>query len=302
MPAEKHLSNIEDINDDPTSVFLNDQTNTFEKIRLKREREKAVIEVAAAESRAHRSEIKNLNLERDIKGLQELCSNQKGLLLANKVKEYEKRASQYEKEKSEYEENIREYKREKDEYEETVNQYKEERDGYKEEASQYKKERDEAKDELEKLDSEREAEELKLKTKITNLKSRRFEAFERQGSTLVQGECLSPGGSLSSPDGSVTLNMQTDGKIAVYWGGQCRYQNTREQRNDIKGIYMENGALVMYNTDYLSADRVTWRTDDPGLGYNQTAICTVQDDGNVAIYYTVLCKGARIWSSNSKKP
>ena len=64
--------------------------------------------------------------------------------------------------------------------------------------------------------------------------------------TLGNGEWLLVGNSLFSQDHSVELRMQTDGKIAVYWGNQCRFQNTAEQRNDIKGIVMqEDGNLCI---------------------------------------------------------
>lgn len=58
--------------------------------------------------------------------------------------------------------------------------------------------------------------------------------------TLGNGEWLEAGQSLFSNDGSVEFKMQTDGKIAVYWGGQCRWQNTPEQRYDMKGVQMQS--------------------------------------------------------------
>jgi hypothetical protein len=64
--------------------------------------------------------------------------------------------------------------------------------------------------------------------------------------TLGNLEWLVVGNSLYSQDGSVEFKMQGDGKIAVYWGGQLRYQNTTNQRSDIKGIYMQaDGNLCM---------------------------------------------------------
>lgn len=64
--------------------------------------------------------------------------------------------------------------------------------------------------------------------------------------TLGNSEWLKSGQSLWSSDGSVELKMQGDGKIAVYWGGQCRYQNTKETSQDVKGLTMqEDGNLVM---------------------------------------------------------
>jgi hypothetical protein len=64
--------------------------------------------------------------------------------------------------------------------------------------------------------------------------------------TLGNGEWLLVGNSLFSEDGSVELKMQGDGKIAVYKGGECLFQNTAAQRNDVKGIKMqEDGNLCM---------------------------------------------------------
>jgi hypothetical protein len=64
--------------------------------------------------------------------------------------------------------------------------------------------------------------------------------------TLGNGEWLLVGQSLFSQNGSVELRMQSDGKFAVYSGGICVFQNTAEQRTDIKGVKMqEDGHLCM---------------------------------------------------------
>jgi len=64
--------------------------------------------------------------------------------------------------------------------------------------------------------------------------------------TLRPGQWLLPGNSLWSKDGSVELRMQDDGKIAVYWGGQCRWQNTDGQNYLAKGIQLkDDGDFVM---------------------------------------------------------
>ncbi|OJJ42411.1 hypothetical protein ASPZODRAFT_147396 [Penicilliopsis zonata CBS 506.65] len=112
--------------------------------------------------------------------------------------------------------------------------------------------------------------------------------------TLGNGEWLNVGQSLFSQDGSVELRMQSDGKIAVYWGGECRFQNTATQRNDIKGIIMqEDGNMVIYDHH----QKPVWATNTgPGGPGDSTVICTVQNDGNVVLY-----KGTPIWSSNTHK-
>ncbi|KAI0594913.1 bulb-type lectin domain-containing protein [Biscogniauxia sp. FL1348] len=112
-------------------------------------------------------------------------------------------------------------------------------------------------------------------------------------STLGNGEFMAPGTSLWSEDGTVEFRMQHDGKIAVYWGGICHYQNTADQRNDIKGARMDpDGHLRIYDNN----GNPTWDTKvEPGTG-NSTVICTVQNDGNVVLY-----QGTAIWASNTQK-
>lgn len=64
--------------------------------------------------------------------------------------------------------------------------------------------------------------------------------------TLGNGEWLLKGESLVSEDGKVELKMQNDGKLAVYKNGQSKFQNTADQRDDIKGVRMQpDGNLVM---------------------------------------------------------
>lgn len=49
------------------------------------------------------------------------------------------------------------------------------------------------------------------------------------------GEGMHQDQSLSSEDGSVEFKSQEDAKIAIYWDGESRWQNTKEQRYDVKG-------------------------------------------------------------------
>jgi hypothetical protein len=62
--------------------------------------------------------------------------------------------------------------------------------------------------------------------------------------TLGNGEWLLVGNSLFSEDGGTEFKMQMDGKICVYARGQCLFQNTASQRNDIKGIKMESNGVL----------------------------------------------------------
>ncbi|KAH7011272.1 bulb-type lectin domain-containing protein [Ilyonectria destructans] len=111
--------------------------------------------------------------------------------------------------------------------------------------------------------------------------------------TLGNGEWLKAGESLWSQDGSVEFKMQGDGKIAVYWGGQCRYQSSAQQSSNMKGIVMQgDGNLCMYD----NSGKATWHTNTAAPKGDDTVICAVQNDGNVVLY-----KGTPIWSSNTNK-
>ncbi|TGJ78179.1 hypothetical protein E0Z10_g10586 [Xylaria hypoxylon] len=111
--------------------------------------------------------------------------------------------------------------------------------------------------------------------------------------TLGNGEWLRTGNSLWSNDGSVEFKMQGDGKIAVYWGGKCQWQNTPEQKSNVKGLAMQSdGNLCVYDND----GKAIWHTNTASPTGNSTCIVAVQDDGNVVVY-----KGTPIWSSDTQK-
>lgn len=77
-------------------------------------------------------------------------------------------------------------------------------------------------------------------------------------STLGNDEWLMVGDSLFSQDGSVEFKCQGDGKIAIYWGGECQWQNTKEQRYDVKGLIMQgDGNCVLYTKD----GEAIWQTN-----------------------------------------
>ncbi|KAH7149000.1 bulb-type lectin domain-containing protein [Dactylonectria estremocensis] len=112
-------------------------------------------------------------------------------------------------------------------------------------------------------------------------------------STLGNGDWLLKGTSLFSQDGSVEFKMQQDGKIAIYWGGKCRFQNTAQQTQDMKGLVMQHdGNLCLYD----HSGNCVWHTNTASPTGNSTVICAVQNDGNVVLY-----KGTPIWSSNTYK-
>ncbi|KAB8257010.1 bulb-type lectin domain-containing protein [Aspergillus pseudonomiae] len=109
--------------------------------------------------------------------------------------------------------------------------------------------------------------------------------------TLGNGEWLEVGQSLWSQNGETELKMQEDGKIAVYVNGECVFQNTDEQRYDVKGIHMQpDGNLVMYDNN----NTPLWHTDSTGSSDPSSVVCAVQNDGNVVLY-----TGQAIWATNT---
>ncbi|KAI1764638.1 bulb-type lectin domain-containing protein [Hypoxylon sp. FL1150] len=111
--------------------------------------------------------------------------------------------------------------------------------------------------------------------------------------TLGNGEWLLAGSSLFSEDGTVELKMQGDGKIAVYWGGKCQFQNTPNQLHNVKGIKMqEDGNWCIYD----HGGKPVWHTNTAHPTGDSTVIVAVQNDGNVVMY-----KGTPIWSSHTQK-
>lgn len=63
--------------------------------------------------------------------------------------------------------------------------------------------------------------------------------------TLGNNEWLLAGQSLWSESGVYELRMQGDGKIVVYENGNPTWKSTNEQRDDVKGVRMQDdGNLV----------------------------------------------------------
>lgn len=64
--------------------------------------------------------------------------------------------------------------------------------------------------------------------------------------TLGNDEWLLKGNSLWSENGVYEFRMQQDGKIVVYENGSPKWQNTKQQRSDVKGVKMQaDGNLVI---------------------------------------------------------
>ncbi|KAF5656754.1 mannose-specific lectin [Fusarium heterosporum] len=105
---------------------------------------------------------------------------------------------------------------------------------------------------------------------------------------------LYPGDSLTSDNGSNEFKMQEDGKICIYWEGECVWQAFEEQRDDIKGVHLQDdGNFVMYTHD----DEAVWASDTHGQG--DGVYMAVQDDGNVVLYIGEDDDAEAVWASNT---
>ncbi|KAK0652320.1 hypothetical protein B0T16DRAFT_406000 [Cercophora newfieldiana] len=78
-----------------------------------------------------------------------------------------------------------------------------------------------------------------------NLSLTRLNMADR-GSVLTPGSWLYAGDSMWSDDHTVQFTVQLDGKMAVYWGGELRWEHSDVQREDIAGVKMQDdGNLVL---------------------------------------------------------
>jgi hypothetical protein len=69
---------------------------------------------------------------------------------------------------------------------------------------------------------------------------------------------LYPGDGLTSENGSAEFKIEDDGRMSIYWDGECVWQNTDEGREDIKGIHLQDdGNLVLYTHD----DEPVWASN-----------------------------------------
>ncbi|GLB09219.1 hypothetical protein AtubIFM57258_005131 [Aspergillus tubingensis] len=113
--------------------------------------------------------------------------------------------------------------------------------------------------------------------------------------TLRNGQWLLPGQSLKSDNGNTELCVQSDGKLAFYQYGNCIFQNTAEQREDIKGLKMqEDGNLCLHTT----RGDIIWHTETAYPRGDSSVYCIVQDDGNIVLYKS---NGSPIWASDTRE-
>ncbi|KAE8315148.1 bulb-type lectin domain-containing protein [Aspergillus transmontanensis] len=111
--------------------------------------------------------------------------------------------------------------------------------------------------------------------------------------TLHAGQWLKPGQSIYSDNGRCEFKMQEDGKFAVYWNGECRWQNTVHTNWEVKGLHLqEDGNLCVYAKD----DTILWQSNTARSNGHE-AFLTAQDDGNVVLYAG---KDQPVWASNTQ--
>ncbi|CAJ0546635.1 Ff.00g012620.m01.CDS01 [Fusarium sp. VM40] len=96
---------------------------------------------------------------------------------------------------------------------------------------------------------------------------------------------LYPGDSLTSENGNNEFKMQDDGKICIYWEGDCVWQNTEDQRDDIKGVH------------FTHDDEAVWASDTSDHG--DEVYLAIQDDGNVVLYKGEDDDAEAVWASNT---
>jgi len=110
------------------------------------------------------------------------------------------------------------------------------------------------------------------------------------GTGLDYGQTLSPGQSLRSPNGQFVLTHQTDGNVALSYGGYAHWTtNTHGQATTVL-VMQYDGNLALYN-----GDTPIWASNTAGQGFSQLA---VQDDGNVVIYKK-MPNGPPTWATNT---
>ena len=100
------------------------------------------------------------------------------------------------------------------------------------------------------------------------------------GSTLTANEELISGAELCSPDGSYTLDMQTDGNLVEYnASGQALWATDTSGHSGADLVMQTDGNLVVYS----SSGQAVWASGTYGIGGGTTYL-SIQNDSNVVLY------------------
>ena len=123
------------------------------------------------------------------------------------------------------------------------------------------------------------------------------DAGDAASSTMMPGESLSPGESISSPSGQYQLILQHDGNLVLYdtSGPTPLWDSRTVGRSDRTLIMQPDGNLVLYELPVTPFDAL-WHSrtyDWPG------AFLTVRDDGTMTIGHT---DGRVLWTVGASTP
>jgi hypothetical protein len=110
--------------------------------------------------------------------------------------------------------------------------------------------------------------------------------------TLISGQELTAGNSLTSPSGRYQLILQSDGNLVIYDLGEDNRATWSSRTNGqavSKAVMQTDGNFVIYGPDA----NALWATNTSSIN---TAILTLQDDGNLVIYEWI---EPELWNSGS---
>lgn len=105
--------------------------------------------------------------------------------------------------------------------------------------------------------------------------------------TLLVGQALVLGESLTSCNGEYKLGLQSDGNLVLYQGATALWNSATNGSAAHDALMQGDGNLVLYT----SAGLAVW---DSGTNGNDGADLVVQNDGNAVIYTT---SGTALWNT-----
>ena len=123
------------------------------------------------------------------------------------------------------------------------------------------------------------------------------DAGDAASSTMMPGESLSPGESISSPSGKYQLILQHDGNLVLYDtdGPVALWDSRTVGRSDRTLVMQPDGNLVLYELPVTPFDAL-WHSRTYGW---PGAFLTVRDDGTVTIGDS---DGRVLWTAGASTP
>lgn len=104
---------------------------------------------------------------------------------------------------------------------------------------------------------------------------------------IPAGASLGRGGFIRSPNGTVTLNHQSDGNVVIYRSGQAVWQTNTPRASSKALVVQGDGNVVLYD----NTNRPLWHANTGG---NSVKGLVIQDDANAVLYGT---GGNPVWSA-----